>query len=69
MEHMALAIEGMTCGHCVMAVKKALGELGGVEVESVEIGAAKVGYDAARVSREQLVEAVEEEGYTVTATR
>lgn len=60
-----LPIEGMSCGHCIAAVKDVLGEIPGVEVLNVEIGSAQVRYAADVVSRAQLVQAVEAEGYTV----
>lgn len=55
----------MSCGHCVAAVKRALGDLAGVEVRDVQIGAAQVAFDPAVVSPEQIASAVEDEGYTV----
>ena len=58
-------IEGMSCGHCVRAVREALEGVPGVEVEAVEIGHAVVRYDTAEIGRSTLVEAVEEAGYTV----
>lgn len=58
-----LKIEGMSCGHCVMHVKKALGSLGGVQVQEVQIGEAKVVVDEARVPRDILSAAIEEAGY------
>lgn len=57
-----LKVTGMTCNHCVMAVKKALSaipEVSQVEV-SLEKGEAVVSGD---VPREVLVAAVKEEGY------
>ena len=60
-----LQIEGMSCGHCVRAVEDALADLSGVEVEEVAIGLARVRYDPDSVSRDQIVHAVEEEGYVV----
>lgn len=60
------AIEGMTCGHCVKAVREALEETDGVEVVDVQIGRAEVRYDAATRSRAEVEEAIEEAGYTVT---
>lgn len=60
-----LQIEGMSCAHCVKAVQEALGETEGVEVLSVEIGKARVRYDADQVSREDLDEAIEEAGFEV----
>ncbi len=60
-----LSISGMSCSHCVRAVTSALDEVEGVEVKHVEIGAAEVAYDPERVRRTQLVEAVEEAGFSV----
>jgi copper chaperone len=60
-----LTIEGMSCGHCVRAVENALSSVEGVEVEQVAIGSARVSYDPEQVSRDELIEAVEVEGYRV----
>ncbi len=64
-----LKIEGMTCNHCVMAVKQALeaipGVSGRVEV-TLKPGAAVVEGDA---SPEALVAAVAEEGYLATVVK
>ena len=69
MENATLTIEGMSCGHCVQAVKRALEGVPGVEVREAEIGSATIGYDAAKVSLEQVSGAVEEEGYRVAGAR
>ncbi|QOJ14122.1 MAG: heavy-metal-associated domain-containing protein [Planctomycetia bacterium] len=37
-----LAIDGMTCGHCVQAVTKALSAVPGVKVRSVAVGSAVI---------------------------
>lgn len=37
-----LAIDGMTCGHCVHAVSATLSEIPGVAVRSVAIGSAEI---------------------------
>jgi copper chaperone len=58
-----LTIEGMSCGHCVMAVKKELNKLAGVLVESVEVGKARVQIDETLVSREKIAKAIDEAGY------
>jgi len=61
-----LAIEGMSCSHCVNAVQTALRNTPGVKAASVEIGSADVDYDESAVSPQQLADAVGEEGYQVT---
>jgi copper chaperone len=60
-----LNVSGMTCGHCVQAVEKALRNQDGVRNATVHLdgGAAEVEYEEARVSPEQLIAAVKEEGY------
>ena len=58
-----LRIEGMTCGHCVMNVKKELSKLANVKVEDVTIGTARVQYDEAKVRREDFARAIDEAGY------
>ena len=63
-----LTIEGMSCDHCVRAVREALEGVEGVTVESVELGRAVVYYDDERTGPEALAERVEEAGYAVTAT-
>lgn len=57
-----LKVEGMTCNHCVMAVKKALLKVPGVERAevSLERGEALV---EGEVDPKALIQAVEEEGY------
>lgn len=58
-----LNITGMTCGHCVGAVKKALESVPGVHSAdvSLEDGQATVQGDA---SPEALIQAVQQEGYS-----
>jgi len=58
----SLAIEGMSCGHCVRAVKSALMGIAGVEDADVEIGRATVRAGSA-VALDALVAVLEEEGY------
>jgi copper chaperone len=62
-----LTIEGMTCGHCVMHMKKALSEMTDVRVDDVQIGRAKVTLDEAKVPREALMAAVEKAGYRLVS--
>jgi copper chaperone len=64
MERLALTIDGMSCGHCVAAVTGALKQLPGVAVEQVDIGAAVVSYDPAKTSPDQIIDAVNDEGYS-----
>ena len=63
MERTTLTIDGMSCGHCVNAVRQALSGVEGATVESVVVGSATVAYDPARTSPERLAAAVADEGY------
>ena len=68
--HVALAITGMTCGHCVAAVKKALAAVPGVvEVEvTLSPPRAAVSLDPSRTTLEMLTKATAEEGYPSAPT-
>ena len=68
MERMTMKIEGMSCGHCVSQVANALKDLGGVDVEQVEVGTATVAYDPGATPRDRITKAVEDSGYVVTST-
>ena len=61
----SIAITGMSCGHCVAAVRSALEDLPGVSVEDVAIGRAQVSYDQGELSHEDISRALREEGYPV----
>jgi copper ion binding protein len=65
MATLELEISGMSCGHCVNAVKNALDEIYGVDVKKVEIGSASVEYDPARASLAVIERAIEDAGYQV----
>lgn len=46
METKTIAISGMSCGHCVSAVTKALTGVAGITVQEVRIGSATVGVES-----------------------
>ena len=69
MKKQELNIQGMTCGHCVMHVKKELAKVTGVVVEDVEIGKAKIQVDEAKVTRDMLSAAVTEAGYQLVSVQ
>ena len=58
-----LAVGGMSCGHCVAAVREALAELPGVEVHEVAVGLASVSLDETSTSEAALVAAIHDAGY------
>jgi copper chaperone len=68
MTNLSLHIEGMSCGHCLNAVRQALGEVPGVEVISIQMGRARVSYDEGLTGPSQIEAAVADAGYSATAT-
>ena len=65
MQQTTIHIDGMSCGHCVGRVQKALTGLEGVKVKNVSVGSATVEYDESRISPVQLDAAIDAAGYTV----
>ena len=59
-----IAIQGMSCNHCVMAVKKELMKLPDLQVREVQIGSVSVAYDESKVTPTQILTAITEAGYT-----
>ncbi len=62
-----LTIEGMSCQHCVMHVKKELGKISGLVIEDVQIGKARVQYDDAQIPPKRLEDAVQAAGYRLVS--
>ncbi len=61
-----IKIEGMSCQHCVMRVKKAIDGVEGVNSSDVSVGSATVSFDESKTSREAIVKAIEGAGYKVS---
>ena len=59
-----LNIEGMTCEHCVRAVRGRLEQTAGVKVQRVDIGSASIEYDPSKTNLDDIEEAIADEGYT-----
>jgi copper chaperone len=57
-------IDGMTCGHCVMAVKRELSKLN-LESAEVEIGTAQVKFDETKIDSSTIENAISEAGFKV----
>lgn len=65
MKDITLAIGGMSCGHCLNAVNKALAAVPGVEVKSVQIGRAEIRIPESSAADQAVRTAVEGAGYKV----
>jgi len=66
MRQATLHIEGMSCGHCLNAVNRALSAVPGVTIDAVRIGRADVSYDDTATTISDLEAAVAEAGYRAT---
>ena len=64
MEHLKLTIEGMSCEHCVRAVRGRLERTSGVRVDDVQIGSATMDYDPSQTNVDAIEDAIADEGYT-----
>jgi copper chaperone len=64
MERLNLTIEGMSCEHCLRAVRGRLERTPGVKVDDVQIGSATLDFDPAETSVHDIEEAIADEGYT-----
>jgi copper chaperone len=63
MERLTIAIDGMSCGHCVRQVDNALRRLEGVLVQAVQVGEAVVTYDPISISEKEIEQAIHDLGY------
>jgi Cu+-exporting ATPase len=66
MKDIAIAISGMSCGHCLNAVNQALAAVPGLEVRSLRIGRAELRLPDGG-SGEAAKAAIERAGYKVEA--
>lgn len=69
MEPRELSISGMSCGHCIAAVRAALELVPGVEVIDVKVGKARVEFEPGTVTDRALLDAVEDAGYSAFVSR
>ena len=71
MQKIHLAIEGMSCGHCVARVQRALQNIAGVRVGSVQVGSADAEIDPTRTTAEAVTQALSDAGFAarVSASR
>jgi copper chaperone len=58
-----ISIEGMSCQHCVMRVKKAIEGLKGINKADVQIGQANVKFDESLTGKKEIEEAIVKAGY------
>ena len=67
MKNETINISGMTCNHCVMAVRRELAKLETLEVDDVQIGFAVVDYDESALARADIDSAIRKAGFVPLA--
>lgn len=65
MQQVTLTVEGMSCNHCTSAVEGALSKLGAKGKADLATKTVTVEYDEAKLTLEQIKEAIEDQGYDV----
>jgi len=65
MTETTISIEGMSCQHCVMRVKKAIDGLKGINKSDVEVGQARVAFDETLIQKKEIEEAIVKAGYKI----
>ncbi|AIQ10902.1 copper ion binding protein [Paenibacillus durus] len=65
MANVVLNVEGMSCGHCVSSVEKAVSNLGASAIVDLASKTVAVDYDDNKLSVGAIKEAIEEQGYDV----
>jgi copper chaperone len=65
MKDLHIEIVGMTCEHCVRAIKNRLSATPGVNLKDVKVGSVDLELDDAKVSMSDVEDAISDEGYTV----
>ncbi|MDR1965797.1 MAG: copper chaperone CopZ [Synergistaceae bacterium] len=71
METVVLNVDGMSCEHCVKAVKKAVGALDGAKEVDVDLASktVSVSFDGAKTNVGEIKDAIEDQGYDVVTNR
>ena len=67
MKKESIVVEGMTCGHCKMAVEKAVSSLDGVKSAKVDLPkkTLTIKYDEGKSGRQAIEKAIVDAGYKV----
>jgi copper chaperone len=65
MKEATLQIEGMSCQHCVMRVKKTIEGLAGISDLSVDVGSARIVFDESKIQQSDIENAIIKAGYKI----
>jgi len=65
MSNVILKVEGMSCGHCVSSVEKAVSTVGAAAKVDLNSKTVAVDFDESKVTLSAIKEAIENQGYDV----
>ncbi len=67
MEQVTLSVPDISCDHCKMSIEGAVNQLSGIESAAVDIAGrtVAVSFDSTSQSLQEIVNAIEEQGYEV----
>jgi copper chaperone len=67
MEKIILNVDGMSCEHCVKAIKSTIGSLAGIASVNVDLDkkSVSVDYDSSRISLDKIKSEIEDLDYKV----
>jgi copper chaperone len=65
MAEVTIKIDGMSCQHCVAAVKKAVDAVEGVSSSNIEVGNATVSFDESKTNSGAISGAIQSAGYKI----
>lgn len=65
MSEAKILVDGMSCQHCVMRVKKAIEGLAGIGDLTVEVGQVTVTFDESKVQQQDIEDAIVKSGYKI----
>ena len=60
-----IQVEGMSCQHCVMRVRKAVEGLAGIAKSDVQVGRVNVTFDESKIKQKDIEEAILKAGYKI----
>lgn len=65
MTDITIKIDGMSCQHCVMRVKKALEGVSGITRLNVTVGQADVSFDDTKILQKSIEDTITKAGYRI----
>jgi copper chaperone len=65
MSNVTIVVNGMSCGHCVASVEKAVSALGAIGKVDLQSKTVAIQFDETQLQLTQIKEAIEDQGYEI----